>query len=156
MSSPFLRGEAWNVIHAAAMTKPDPIDIYKNQSAILGWLSGLGHDTDATPDPHGPPLRPNPSVGFTPPTVRVLQSYNGKPCPFCGFVMMRGSRRFPTRDHLKPRHAGGTSDPNNCLVVCSPCNGDKGGKTLAQFAAWLERRSDPRAVLVRSLSPGDS
>lgn len=129
------------------MSKLDQIDIYHNQAAILGWLRGMGHAVDFGPDPHAPPLKPVP--GFTPPTVRVLQSYNGKPCPYCGFVMMHGSKRSPTRDHIKPRHAGGTlTDPSNMLVVCASCNNDKGGNTLLVWREKLRHRGDARAEIV--------
>lgn len=63
---------------------------------------------------------------------------------------MDGVRR-PTREHKKPRHLGGSSGPTNLIAVCSPCNGEKGGRTLEQFANYLTDRGDPRAQIVWNL-----
>lgn len=135
------------------MAKLEAVDIYHNQAAILGWLRGLGHRVDFGPDTNAEPLVPRP--GFTPLTVRVLQSYNGRPCPFCGETMQQNSKHYPSRDHIHPRHAGGTfSDPNNCRVICGPCNNDKGGKNMDRFVWWLERRNDPRADRVKTFASG--
>lgn len=77
----------------------------------------------------------------------LIHSYNGKPCPYCGEKMGPG-RKHPTRDHIFPRRLGGTRDHKNILIVCRPCNGDKGGMTLEQFAQWLSDNSDSRASIV--------
>lgn len=80
-----------------------------------------------------------------------LAKYNGKPCPYCHKTMMYGSRRRPTRDHVRPKCLGFTLNERNRLIVCSPCNHDKGSMSLEQFAHWLTERRDARAGIVWSL-----
>lgn len=76
----------------------------------------------------------------------VLQAALGKPCPYCDKPM-----NTPTRDHVYPRHLGGTRHKDNLLIVCAPCNQAKGAKTLEHFARSLTARRDPRAQRVWDL-----
>lgn len=80
-----------------------------------------------------------------------LAEWHGKPCPYCENVMLIGTARPPTRDHVVPKRMGGTLSDRNTLIVCRPCNGDKGDKTLEQFANSLTRRADARAAIVWAL-----
>ena len=38
-------------------------------------------------------------------------------------------------DHIKPKAAGGTNEPSNIQMICSPCNRAKGKKSMAEFMA---------------------
>jgi hypothetical protein len=50
----------------------------------------------------------------------------GSPCPYCGNPMVLPSAP-PTRDHVgKTAKRGGHLVEQNKLVVCAPCNQDKG------------------------------
>lgn len=84
-------------------------------------------------------------------TVQMISRGHGEPCPYCGKTMLRGTRRLPTRDHVRPRSTGGTLSKGNCLIVCAPCNGEKGSKSLFEFLEALSGRNDPRAERVRAL-----
>jgi 5-methylcytosine-specific restriction endonuclease McrA len=85
------------------------------------------------------------SAGFT---QSLLQMHHGRSCLYCGFEMLRGHPSRPTREHIVPKSKGGDLNPENRLVVCAPCNGDKGDLTLENWAHKLTRRGDPRASLV--------
>lgn len=65
--------------------------------------------------------------------------------------------RCPSRDHVRARVRGGTLAPDNRMIVCDPCNGAKGAKSLARFLHHLIRASDPRAGHVAAVmrSRGD-
>lgn len=76
----------------------------------------------------------------------MLQSYLGKPCGYCERPML--GDRYPTRDHKHPRRLGGKLTASNLLIVCRACNGEKGGKTVEQFAQELTNRGDKRAAIV--------
>lgn len=77
-----------------------------------------------------------------------LREAHGKPCPYCEKPMLFGTPNRPTRDHVIPRAHGATLRPKNRLIVCSPCNADKGHKTLEEFAQWLTSTLDSRAPIV--------
>jgi 5-methylcytosine-specific restriction endonuclease McrA len=79
----------------------------------------------------------------------ISREFEGVACPYCGEAMSIRSKKYPTKDHVYALSTGGTSE--DCIVVCSPCNQDKAKRTLRQFALWLQRRNDPRAVMVREL-----
>jgi 5-methylcytosine-specific restriction endonuclease McrA len=66
----------------------------------------------------------------------------GKPCAYCGEPMAA-----PTRDHIRPRSKGGTLAQGKALV-CSPCNGDKGSRSLASWLYRLRKAGDQRAEIV--------
>jgi 5-methylcytosine-specific restriction endonuclease McrA len=75
----------------------------------------------------------------------------GSPCLYCGEPMT--AERPPTRDHIRPRSKGGTfADPANRAIVCQPCNGDKGSRSLASFIFRLRRANDARAALVEGFA----
>jgi 5-methylcytosine-specific restriction endonuclease McrA len=57
----------------------------------------------------------------------------------------------PSRDHIHARSRGGLATEGNRLIVCVPCNWDKGAWSLAAFAAALEAEGDPRAQRVLDL-----
>jgi len=126
----------------------DPI--YKAQTGTLQWLRRLGHAVDFSNDPvFTPELPGEPSIFVLPP--HPLAAYDGRPCPYCGKEMHLNERRHPTRDHVKPRSKGGKLKPGNKLIVCRPCNGDKGNKTLKEWVVRLLALEDTRAGLVQNL-----
>ncbi len=90
----------------------------------------------------------SPPNGYS--TVEMMRAARGQPCPYCSATMMPGTKRFPTRDHIRPRSAGGKLTPGNCAIVCGPCNVSKGSKSLEQFADYLAKHGDPRAPFVRA------
>jgi 5-methylcytosine-specific restriction endonuclease McrA len=82
----------------------------------------------------------------------IRQHFEGKPCPYCGQEMQCDQpTKRPTLDHLRPKSKGGNLH-GNCLVVCSRCNHHKGSMSLHAFAAYLERKRDPRADRVRRVA----
>jgi hypothetical protein len=89
--------------------------------------------------------------------TEYLARWDGRPCPYCGHEMRRGTPRPPTRDHKMPRSRGILSkfdvkfNQRNILIVCRPCNGNKGNKTLEEFAKYLTAHGDPRAGFVWNL-----
>lgn len=55
------------------------------------------------------------------------------PCVYCG------DPDAPSIDHVIPRRLGGTSDPENLVRACVPCNSEKGALLLdewKQVRAW--------------------
>ncbi len=135
-------------------------DVYRNQTSMLQWLRRIGHRVDFSPEPgvHLPnagcfqPQRDRRSAAIAAPVY--LSRFDGKPCPYCGREMTRNLRsRAPTRDHVRPKRAGGTFANGNCLVVCVKCNGDKGDMMLREFVWWLHERNDPRAAIVAKINP---
>ena len=82
-----------------------------------------------------------------------LAEHHGTPCPYCGLTMLIGTYRQPTKDHVRPKRAGGYLNNGNKLIVCKPCNGDKKDMMLSEFLAWLESKNDPRADFVRRINP---
>lgn len=81
-----------------------------------------------------------------------LAEHHGEFCPYCGKLMMFGTPRVPTRDHVYPRSLGGTLAESNRLIVCRPCNHDKSNMTLEQFARRLEAKRDERTPLIWALA----
>lgn len=138
--------------------------VERAQTSMMQWLRLRGHQVDFSPEPDvvdfirdhsmrvserrarfNQPI----SAGYS--TPKMLKDADGTSCPYCSHIMEIGSRRPPTRDHVRPKRAGGTLTPGNVLIVCGPCNNDKGDMMLLEFAAWLEMRNDKRAALVRKI-----
>jgi 5-methylcytosine-specific restriction endonuclease McrA len=70
-------------------------------------------------------------------------------------VLINGTRYYcgrpmqsPTRDHIRPVIYGGSLTDQNKVIVCEPCNHDKGHHTLTDWARHLRRDGDPRAATV--------
>lgn len=93
---------------------------------------------------------------------RPLRDAHGQPCPYCGEPMdvsgfdgrspnRHTHPRFPTRDHVLPRSAGGSQGKSPILIVCVTCNGDKGSRSIKTWRAFLTRRKDPRARILDAL-----
>ena len=61
-----------------------------------------------------------------------LDHHIGKPCRYCWRPMALPDRP-PTRDHVWPRSNGGTLNNGNKLIVCKPCNVEKGARSLLDF-----------------------
>ena len=141
--------------------------IYKNQTAILSWLQGLGHKVEFVRDySQGPRPEPAPRMmsgipvideSKPPPGKKVRTSVSpagelihhvGKPCPYCSCEMTAVGRHQATRDHKHPRSKGGTLGKRNKIVVCARCNNDKGSLTLEKWLERLKTAGDPRAEKV--------
>jgi HNH endonuclease len=92
-------------------------------------------------------------AAFVPGSTRLLPlaEWHGKPCPYCERTMGIGTLRQPTRDHVIPRSQGRILTPDNKLIVCRPCNGDKGDRSLRLFCERLRNYRDPRAPIVEAL-----
>ncbi len=120
------------------------------QTSMLQWLRRRGHRVDFRLHPLFTPELPHQPSRFIGSTLGL---WDGKPCPYCGSTMMLRSLRAPTRDHKLPQSRAGKGFDHtaNIIVVCRPCNGDKGAMTLEEFAGHLARRNDPRAYFVRNL-----
>jgi 5-methylcytosine-specific restriction endonuclease McrA len=69
---------------------------------------------------------------------RALFARDGWSCVYCG---ERGGRL--TLDHVVPRSRGGSSDWDNVVTSCAPCNLRKGDKLPEEISMTL--RSKPRA-----------
>jgi len=83
-------------------------------------------------------------------TTRAAEP-EGQPCPYCERSMVPGTSREPTTEHVYPRVLGGTLSGGNKLIVCLPCNNEKGRMTLPDFLGYLRERGDPRAKIVNEL-----
>ncbi|MGY3582339.1 hypothetical protein ACVIGB_000737 [Bradyrhizobium sp. USDA 4341] len=92
-------------------------------------------------------------AAFAPGSTKLLPlgEWHGKPCPYCERTMAIGTLRQPTRDHVIPRAQGRKLTPDNKLIVCRPCNGDKGDRSLRLFCERLKNYKDPRAPIVEAL-----
>ena len=55
----------------------------------------------------------------------------------------------PTRDHVRPKRAGGSLTKRNVLIVCEPCNNEKSDMMLREFYEMLKAKNDPRAINVK-------
>lgn len=44
-------------------------------------------------------------------------------------------------DHVIPKSRGGSHKIENLVISCSRCNSTKGGKTDAEFFAWLQKKA---------------
>lgn len=131
---------------ASARAEKKTDRIYRNQTSMLQWLRRKGHRVDFAPHPTNDPV----SDDTLPSPQTLLDRFHGKRCPYCNNVMKRDSDRPPTRDHVKPRSAGGTLEGENRLVVCGPCNNDKADLTLDEWIEDLTKRGDIRASVVRA------
>lgn len=133
------------------MSGPEPNDIYRAQTSMLQWLRRRGHQVDFGVDR---------DFGSPPPSTgqfgreHPMRRYHGQPCPYCVQPMMCGTRKHPTRDHVKPRRAGGTLGAGNRKIVCFTCNHDKADMMMSEFLAWLEGRKDVRAPIIRGIVNG--
>lgn len=63
------------------------------------------------------------------------QQQDGK-CGYCG-CNLNGAYEV---DHIHPLIKGGTNDPSNLMVCCSPCNDQKGSRSLAEWTPPLQRK----------------
>lgn len=72
----------------------------------------------------------------------------GLPCPYCWQIMTARKPRQPTRDHVIPKAQDGPDVAGNILIVCAPCNHEKGNRTLAEWLGVLLFFQDERAPKV--------
>jgi 5-methylcytosine-specific restriction endonuclease McrA len=59
-------------------------------------------------------------------------------CFYCGKEV---SRKKKTRDHVIPKSRHGSSQPNNLVDACKPCNQLKGCLTLEEFRLVVAYRN---------------
>jgi 5-methylcytosine-specific restriction endonuclease McrA len=82
-------------------------------------------------------------------TRRAVFARDGWACQYCG------SRSNLTVDHVTPRSKGGTSDWDNIVAACAPCNRRKADRLPAQID--MHPRKAPRApsphVFIHVASP---
>lgn len=76
---------------------------------------------------------------FTLPTHKNILVREGMACAYCGHPLTLNS---VTKDHVVPRSKGGKDDLLNVVACCTPCNGKKADKTVAE--AGLKLRVQPR------------
>lgn len=57
----------------------------------------------------------------------------------CQYCLKELPAKDLTRDHVIPRSQGGGMSWDNIVTACSPCNGDKGGRTPKQARMKLAR-----------------
>ena len=90
--------------------------------------------------------RPRPRVKLT---RREVFARDGYACQYCG----RQSNDL-TRDHVVPRHRGGTHTWDNLVTACKACNHRKGGKFLDEAKLRLARRPvEPRCDVYSLFTP---
>ncbi|MBW1850684.1 MAG: HNH endonuclease [Deltaproteobacteria bacterium] len=58
---------------------------------------------------------------------------DGFKCAYCGT-----QREKLTIDHIIPKSRGGTTNFDNCVSSCKPCNNSKGGKTPREAQMYLK------------------
>lgn len=63
----------------------------------------------------------------------IFKVYNHK-CAYCGKIFPQAQL---TLDHILPRAFGGTTNWNNIVPSCKPCNAAKADKTLTQLGIKL-------------------
>lgn len=138
---------------------PEPLSIeqrnaiYENQTLIMSWLHGRGHQVVFARDPAVPRVLPPKQVqaierGQPSSTASLLAFNAGKPCPYCSELMTYHGRRCATRDHLRPRALGGKLDEKNRVIACLECNGHKADLLIEEWLTVLQVRNDPRAGVV--------
>jgi len=72
------------------------------------------------------------------PRRAVLVAAIGSPYFLCGEPMVC-PRRWPSRNHIKPRSKRYQLTSDNRAIVCQPCNQAKGSPSLQRFANRLAR-----------------
>lgn len=99
----------------------------------LVTVNGKPHPTKAT----GRIVRADPS----PKRRQDVIDRDGPWCRYCGRKVSEtsdGNARL-TLDHLTPKSRGGTNHASNLVVACSPCNHQKGDRTLDEYGVPLRR-----------------
>lgn len=100
------------------------------------------------------------------PKKPAFREQNGE-CHYCSrkMTLKRGKGTvqpdYATWDHVVPRIAGGTDDPQNLVLCCADCNHRKGSMSYQQFIlakAWQlpEQSSDLLKVQARAATRGDA
>lgn len=70
---------------------------------------------------------------------------DGHCCQRCGSTVTKFRRReffgdpVGTADHIVARARGGRTSIENLRTLCEPCNAQKGGKSDAEYDAYLSR-----------------
>lgn len=68
--------------------------------------------------------------------IAILIPTFGLICWYCGYTLKGQEIHL---DHIKPKHAGGTTTVSNLALSCCWCNHAKGPRTLYGFLSYLER-----------------
>jgi 5-methylcytosine-specific restriction endonuclease McrA len=75
----------------------------------------------------------------------LLRAHVGLPCPYCGRPMEN-----PIRTHIRSVRYGGSLTDDNKVIVCTPCDNDKGHLTLKDWLRKLHRENDSREPIVKA------
>ena len=62
---------------------------------------------------------------------RLVTERDGNECLWCG-------NAADTLDHLVPRSKGGRYRPENLILACRACNGEREDMTVEEYLAWRE------------------
>lgn len=80
-----------------------------------------------------------------PKNQRLLDA-DGKLCPYCTQVMVRGDLKLtPTKDHIKAIsrfNLFGREGHRRTIIVCSECNFMKSTMTLEEFISFLTAKNN--------------
>lgn len=68
-----------------------------------------------------------------------IWSKTGCLCCYCGQVLNPYERNGFTYEHIEPRIKGGGNETENLYLCCKSCNSQKGGKTLAEYRAYIKK-----------------
>jgi 5-methylcytosine-specific restriction endonuclease McrA len=69
--------------------------------------------------------------------IDIIYERDDATCHLCGNFV---PREEASRDHVKPRSAGGKLTFENILLAHSSCNSRRGSRAVAEFRALLERQ----------------
>jgi hypothetical protein len=81
---------------------------------------------------------------------RIAYENSGGYCPYCGIWLDEDNEW--QADHIVPMSQEGADDSENLLAACNSCNNRKGGRTPAQWKAYLRKiwRKQVRAIQMRA------
>ena len=57
-----------------------------------------------------------------------LMERDGYECHYCGRTLQLDGPLYPTKDHIVPRHRGGSNRLGNLVLACQDCNSRKGAE----------------------------
>ena len=116
--------------------------VFKGKAEVIEELDkGLHSATDTYPWPHVIRLVQYvrvPRAVQRKISRRALFARDGWRCVYCGTTAGR-----LTLDHVVPRSRGGTSEWENVVTSCAPCNLKKGNRLLEEVSMQLMRPPKP-------------
>ncbi len=75
----------------------------------------------------------------------LIEEVFGDPCPYCGTTLNVGNARL---DFMDPISRGGREEARNVSVCCAACEGNKSGRS---FADWLNSLEEPYLTIAWDL-----